>query len=85
MPALQREGYGKALTLASLAAIDSSARPLPQVLIGDADYYGRFFGFSAEGTGGWTLPGPFDPARLLVRGANPAVLPKRGALGPWLG
>lgn len=85
MPALQGEGYGKALTLASLAAIDSSARPLPQVLIGDADYYGRFFGFSAEGTGGWTLPGPFDPARLLVRGANPAVLPKRGALGPWLG
>ncbi len=85
MPALQGEGYGKALTLAALAAIDSSARPLPQVLIGDADYYGRFFGFSAEGTGGWSLPGPFERSRLLVRGANPAVLPESGELGPWLG
>ena len=30
---------------ASLAAIDPRA-PLPQVLIGDPDYYGRFFGFA---------------------------------------
>lgn len=85
MPALQNEGYGKALTLAALAAIDDSPRPLPQVLIGDAEYYGRFFGFSAEPTGGWRVPGPYDPARLLVRCANPAVLPKAGMLGPWQG
>ena len=33
--------------------------PLPQVLIGDAPYYGRF-GF-AEAPRGWTLPGPVGP------------------------
>lgn len=85
MPALQNEGYGKALTLASLSAIDAGPRPLPQVLIGDADYYGRFFGFAAEPTAGWRVPGPYDPSRLLVRCANPSVLPKSGMLGPWLG
>jgi len=85
MPDLQNEGYGKALTLASLSAIDAGAKPLPQVLIGDADYYGRFFGFSAEPTAGWKVPGPWDPSRLLVRCANSAVLPKSGMLGPWQG
>lgn len=85
MPDLQNEGYGKALTLAALSAIDASANPLPQVLIGDAGYYGRFFGFSAEPTRGWTVPGPWDPDRLLVRCAHPAVLPQSGTLGPWRG
>lgn len=88
LPELQGEGYGKALTLAALSAIDAGAGqsgPLPQILIGDADYYGRFFGFSAEHTAGWQAPGPWDPARLLVRAANPAVLPAKGMLGPWLG
>lgn len=85
LPALQNEGYGKALTLAALATIDAGENPLPQVLIGDVGYYGRFFGFSADRTGGWTLPGPWDPARLLVRCANPAVLPETGELGPWRG
>lgn len=88
LPDLQGEGYGKALTLAALAALDAGAGdagPLPQVLIGDADYYGRFFGFSAERTGGWSAPGPWDPSRLLARTANPAVLPREGMLGPWRG
>lgn len=84
LPALQGEGYGQALTLAALATIDEGPRPLPQVLIGDFDYYGRF-GFSAEPSGGWALPGPWDRARLLVRTANPAVLPREGMLGPWRG
>lgn len=88
LPALQREGFGQALTLASLGALDDLAKaggqpPLPQVLIGDAEYYGRFFGFSAEPTRGWTLPGPWDPDRLLCRAANPGVLPRAGMLGPW--
>ena len=46
---------------------------------------GRFWGFSpTEHTKGWKLPGPWDPARLLVRCANPSVLPEEGMLGPWL-
>jgi predicted N-acetyltransferase YhbS len=84
MPELQGSGYGKALMTAALAAIDPRA-PLPQVMIGDPEYYGRFWGFSAEPTGGWQLPGPWEPRRLLVRCDNPAALPKAGKLGPWLG
>ena len=84
LPERQREGFGQALMLAMLGALDPRA-PLPQVLIGDAEYYERFFGFSAEPTGGWTLPGPWEPNRLLVRTDNPALLPREGTLGPWRG
>ena len=83
LPEAQGMGYGKALMEACLAAIDPRA-PLPQVMIGDPEYYGRFWGFTAAPTGGWDLPGPFDPRRLLVRCDNPAVLPPIGMLGPWL-
>ena len=83
LPELQGQGYGKALMSAAIAAISPEA-PLPQVMIGDAEYYGRFWGFSAEHTKGWKLPGPWDPARLLVRCSNPSVLPEEGMLGPWL-
>jgi predicted N-acetyltransferase YhbS len=83
LPEQQGQGYGKALMSASIAALNPDA-PLPQVMIGAPEYYGRFWGFSAEPTGGWTLPGPWEPRRLLARCANPAVLPRAGALGPWL-
>ena len=82
LPEDQGKGYGQALMTASLAALSPQA-PLPQVMIGDPDYYGRFWGFSAEHTGGWKLPGPWEPHRLLVRCDNPAVLPREGMLGPW--
>ena len=84
LPDLQGAGFGKALVTAALTAIDPRA-PLPQVMIGDAEYYERFFGFSTANTGGWKLPGPWEPARLLCRTANPAVLPQEGMLGPWRG
>ena len=82
MPDHQGQGYGQALMAASLAGIDSRA-PLPQVMIGDPEYYGRFWGFTNHHTGGWNLPGPFEQRRLLVRCENPAVLPTKGMLGPW--
>lgn len=82
LPHLQGAGFGKALMTAALTAIDPRA-PLPQVLIGDPEYYERFFGFSNAHTGGWKLPGPFEQHRLLCRTANPAVLPQEGTLGPW--
>lgn len=84
LPEQQGRGFGKALMTASLAALNPRA-PLPQVMIGDPEYYGRFFGFTNEGTGGWDLPGPFEQRRLLVRCDNPAVLPAEGMLGPWRG
>lgn len=82
MPGRQGEGFGKALISAALAAIAAEA-PLPQMLIGDLDYYGRW-GFAADHTGGWRCPGPWDPARLLVRHSSPALLPGKGMLGPWM-
>lgn len=82
LPEQQERGFGKALMQAALGAIDPAA-PLPQVMVGDAEYYGRFWGFTSEYTGEWTLPGPWDPARLLVRCDNPAILPRAGSLGPW--
>lgn len=83
-PDAQGTGYGKALMTASLAALSPQA-PLPQVMIGDPEYYGRFWGFTNAHTGGWNLPGPFERHRLLVRCDNPAVLPAEGQLGPWRG
>lgn len=82
LPHLQGAGYGRMLMAAQASALDPAA-PLPQVLIGDAPYYGRF-GFT-EAPRGWRCPGPWEPERLLVRGADPAVLPQEGMLGPWRG
>ena len=88
IPDLQGEGYGTALMGAALGAIDAmrtgDAPALPQVLIGDADYYGRW-GFSAEHTANWHCPGPFERDRLLLRCDNPGILPPEGLLGPWAG
>jgi predicted N-acetyltransferase YhbS len=87
IPERQGEGFGQALMYAMLGAldrlIDQGGAPLPQMMIGDEEYYGRFFGFTAAQTGGWTLPGPWEPHRLLARCANPAALPRTGMLGPW--
>jgi predicted N-acetyltransferase YhbS len=84
LPEQQSRGFGKALMVASLAALNPQA-PLPQVMVGDPEYYGRFWGFTNEHTGGWDLPGPFEQRRLLARCDNPAILPKEGMLGPWRG
>ncbi len=82
LPEYQGLGYGQALMSAAIASLSPEA-PLPQVMIGDPEYYGRFWGFSNVGTTGWQLPGPFEQHRLLVRCDNPAVLPREGTLGPW--
>ena len=80
LPGLQGTGYGRMLMAAQASALDPAA-PLPQVLIGDAPYYGRF-GFT-EAPRGWRCPGPWEPERLLVRGVEHAALPQEGMLGPW--
>ncbi len=83
LPERQGEGFGQALMAACLAAMASGTLPaLPQIMIGDADYYGRW-GFAADPARGWHCPGPYDQARLLVRCDNPAILPDTGMLGPW--
>jgi predicted N-acetyltransferase YhbS len=87
LPGRQGQGFGRALMAAQKAAIEDGreqgAAPLPQVLIGDEPYYGKF-GFS-KAPRGWKCPGPWDPERLLVRADTTAVLPHEGMLGTWLG
>lgn len=88
VPERQGEGFGIGLMSAMIAEdarlAASGGRALPQVLIGDADYYGRW-GFSAALTGGWRCPGPYAPERLLARGHGLAAMPADGMLGPWGG
>ena len=82
LPAEQDRGHGRAL----MAALDTAltTRDPPQMLIGDPGYYGRF-GFSADHTGGWRVPGSYDPRRLLARSTAGADLPREGMLGPLRG
>ncbi len=77
-PDRRGEGLGAALLTAALAGVDTNGAG-PVVLIGDEPYYGRF-GFAASGTARWSLPGPVDRARLLLRGG--AGLPGVARLGP---
>lgn len=69
-PAHQQGGIGRALMARMLDAAPGCAAPGCDtlMLIGDPEYYGRFFGFTAQHTAGWRLPGPFEPRRLLARG-----------------
>lgn len=77
-PERQNVGIGRALMWKALAAADAGSGGEALMLIGDPEYY-ELFGFDAGATGGWRLPGPFEPRRLLARGAAPAC---SGMLGP---
>ena len=78
-PERQNQGIGHQLIHAALGALLPDDRPM--VMIGDAEYYSRF-GFVADETGGWVLPGPWDPQRLLLRNPQAVLLPLTGTLGP---
>jgi predicted N-acetyltransferase YhbS len=75
-PDRQQKGIGRTLMRAALAAVPDHAL----MLIGDPEYYGRFFGFTAERTAGWRLPGPVDLHRLLARGDTVPL--GAGTIGP---
>jgi predicted N-acetyltransferase YhbS len=76
VPGLQRAGIGRAMMDAMMA----KPRRDPLVMIGDPEYYGRFFGFSADMTQQWTVPGPVERHRLLCK--SDIALPATGVLGP---
>lgn len=78
-PARQNEGLGRRLMACALAAAEGTGQDAAMTLIGDPEFYDRF-GFTAERTGGWAVPGPVERRRLLARGRDvPAVA---GTLGP---
>ncbi|MDY7523118.1 N-acetyltransferase [Sphingomonas sp. 10B4] len=79
-PDRQQGGIGRMLTARALAAAEAAGLDDALTLIGDPEYYSRFFGFDAARTAAWRVPGPVERHRLLARGANvPTVA---GLLGP---
>lgn len=79
-PGRQQAGIGQRLMETALAAAAAHRLDEAMMLIGDPEYYARFFGFSAERTARWRLPGPVERHRLLARGAR--VPDVAGMLGP---
>lgn len=81
-PDIQRGGHGRALMARMLEAAEHEADS-GLMMIGDPEYYGRFFGFTADATGAWDLPGPYEKRRLLARAVNGHGLPTgAGMIGP---
>lgn len=78
----QGNGIGAALMEAAIARAKTIGREAI-VLIGDPEYYGRF-GFTAEATAGWRVPGPVERHRLLAKlpPERAARLKVSGALRP---
>ena len=77
-PTRQRQGIGHQMMREMLARAEGRE---PLVLIGDPEYYGRHFGFIADQTANWELPGPFERRRLLARTGG-RDLPFQGMLSP---
>ncbi len=77
-PDRQNEGHGSRLMTQMLSKAQEIGDP-PMVMIGDAEYYGRF-GFSAAATAGWEMPGPWERHRLLARNPAGHALPATGML-----
>lgn len=69
-PDRQQAGIGRMLTARALAAAEAEGLADALTLIGDPEYYSRFFGFDASRTAQWRVPGPVERHRLLARGAD---------------
>ena len=63
-PAFRSRGIGEALAMRSIAAARNAGGRLV-LLVGDEPYYSRF-GFKRVPAGRLAMPGPVDPARVLV-------------------
>ncbi|MBL0001906.1 MAG: N-acetyltransferase [Sphingomonadales bacterium] len=81
MPEIQRAGLGRKLMEALVAAAAEQGHDA-LVMIGDPEYYGRFFDFTADATADWIVPGPVERRRLLARISRPGGVPAEGRLIP---
>ncbi|MFG1359528.1 GNAT family N-acetyltransferase [Xanthobacter pseudotagetidis] len=77
-PPFQSVGIGARLMEVALEAARNGGHRLV-ILVGDEPYYARF-GFARVPAGRVTLPGPVDPARLLVCELAPGAF--EGVAGP---
>jgi predicted N-acetyltransferase YhbS len=71
-PAFEGRGIGAALMTRALEAARADGHGLV-LLVGDEPYYARF-GFAPVPKGRLDMPGPVDPARLLVAELVPGAL-----------
>jgi len=78
-PDFKNRGLGKALMRTAMNA-SALAGDKVVLLVGDAPYYSPF-GFQQVPLGQITLPGPVDPARLLVALLNGADMPEGAVQG----
>src|SRR3546814_11580827 len=78
---VQQGGVGKKL-MQKLMDEARAHKCEPLMMIGDPEYYDRFFGFSAAATFGWECPGPVERHRLLAQSVDGRALPGPGKLGP---
>lgn len=69
-PERQQGGIGRALTAHALESAEAAGLADAITLIGDPEYYQRFFGFDASRTARWRVPGAVERRRLLARGAG---------------
>jgi predicted N-acetyltransferase YhbS len=77
-PAFQERGVGQALIERALKAAGAKGHRLV-ILVGDEPYYGKC-GFKRIPPGRASMPGPVDPARLLVAELVPGAF--EGVSGP---
>lgn len=78
--ATRRRGNGVAFRLMERSIGICRERGFPAViLVGDEAYYARF-GFRNAGEGRFSLPGPVDPNRILIRDLNRQAESLRGRL-----
>jgi predicted N-acetyltransferase YhbS len=70
-PCCKNMGYGKALLQLALDEARTAGAPFV-ILVGDEPYYGPF-GFRPLPRGAVRMPGPVDPARLLVAELRPGA------------
>ena len=80
-PKIQRSGIGKMLMEHLVEAAQMHGHQA-LVMIGDPEYYGRFFGFTAKATEGWMVPGPVERHRLLAKINRSGDMPHQGHIIP---
>ncbi|KZM49601.1 N-acetyltransferase [Labrenzia sp. OB1] len=81
-PDFKNRGLGKALMRTAMDAAEA-AGDTAVLLVGDAPYYSPF-GFQQVPFGRITLPGPVDPARLLIAPLNGSEMPEGAVHGGQL-
>jgi predicted N-acetyltransferase YhbS len=84
-PDAQGEGLGQMLMQHVLASADRQPQYGCTMMIGDPEYYGRFFGYDAAPTQQWAIGGPVERRRLLARVPDGVELPIKGEIVPgWV-